>query len=76
LQLREAGAAALSEQGNITPTFGVRDIDAAISTIREQNVNVEDRHEIPGMVRLSTFYDPDGTPWMPAQVLGQKAVRA
>jgi len=24
------------------------------------------------MVRLSTFYDPDGTPWMLAQVLDQK----
>ena len=29
-----------------------------------------------GMVRLSTFYDPDGTPWMLAQTLdGAKADR-
>ena len=32
-------------------------------------MNVEDWHEIPDMVRLSTFYDPDGTPWMLAQTL-------
>lgn len=63
-------------QGNITPTFGVRDIDAAIATLREQEVKVEDWHEIPGMVRLSTFYDPDGTPWMLAQLLDQKAAFA
>ena len=38
--------------GNITPTFGVHDIDAAIAALREQDVTVEDWHEIPGMVRL------------------------
>jgi len=63
-------------QGNITPTFGVLDLDAAIATLREQDVKVEDWHEIPGMVRLSTFYDPDGTPWMLAQLLAQKAAFA
>jgi catechol 2,3-dioxygenase-like lactoylglutathione lyase family enzyme len=63
-------------QGNITPTFGVRDIDAAIASLREQEVRVEDWHEIGGMVRLSTFYDPDGTPWMLAQTLDVKAARA
>src|SRR5215212_5977854 len=57
------------KQGNITPTFGVRDIDAAIAQLRNRDVKVEDWHEIDGMVRLSTFYDPDGTPWMLAQTL-------
>jgi catechol 2,3-dioxygenase-like lactoylglutathione lyase family enzyme len=57
------------EQGNITPTFGVRDIDAAIAHLRAHDVKVEDWHEIAEMVRLSTFYDPDGTPWMLAQTL-------
>ena len=56
-------------QGNITPTFGVRDIDAAVAHLRERDVKVEDWHEIPGLVRLSTFWDPDGTPWMLAQRL-------
>ena len=63
-------------QGNITPTFGVCDIDAAISHLRAYDVKVEDWHEVPGMVRLSTFYDPDGTPWMLAQTLdGDKSTR-
>jgi catechol 2,3-dioxygenase-like lactoylglutathione lyase family enzyme len=61
---------------NITPTFGVKDIDGAIVHLRERDVKVEDWHEIPNMVRLSTFYDPDGTPWMLAQTLdGDKAER-
>jgi catechol 2,3-dioxygenase-like lactoylglutathione lyase family enzyme len=55
--------------GNVTPTFGVSDIDEAIDHLRTHDVKVEDWHEIPGMVRLSTFYDPDGTPWMLAQSL-------
>ena len=59
------------EPGNVTPTFGVRDIDAAIAHLREHGVKVEDWHEISGMVRLSTFYDPDGTSWMLAQTLDQ-----
>jgi catechol 2,3-dioxygenase-like lactoylglutathione lyase family enzyme len=63
-------------QGNITPTFGVRDIDAAIAELRSHDVKVEDWHEISGMVRLSTFYDPDGTPWMLAQTLDVKDGRA
>jgi catechol 2,3-dioxygenase-like lactoylglutathione lyase family enzyme len=55
--------------GNVTPTFGVKDIDAAIAHLRSHDVKVEDWHEIEGMVRLSTFYDPDGTSWMLAQTL-------
>jgi catechol 2,3-dioxygenase-like lactoylglutathione lyase family enzyme len=58
--------------GNVTPTFGVRDIDEAISYLRAHEVKVEDWHEIPEMVRLSTFYDPDGTSWMLAQTLAAK----
>ena len=55
--------------GSVVPTFGVHDIDAAIAHLREHDVKVEDWHEIPGMVRLSTFWDPDGTSWMIAQSL-------
>ena len=61
--------------GTVVPTFGVHDIDAAIAHLRSHEVTVEDWHEIPGMVRLSTFYDPDGTSWMLAQTLDQKADR-
>jgi catechol 2,3-dioxygenase-like lactoylglutathione lyase family enzyme len=62
--------------GTVVPTFGVRDIDAAIAHLREHDVKVEDWHEIPDMVRLSTFWDPDGTSWMLAQTLDQKSERA
>jgi catechol 2,3-dioxygenase-like lactoylglutathione lyase family enzyme len=61
--------------GNVTPTFGVHDIDAAIEHLRVHDVEVEEWHEIPDMVRLSTFYDPDGTSWMLAQTLDQKSDR-
>ena len=58
-------------QGNVTPTFGVYDIDAAIEYLRANDVKVEDWHQVGDMVRLSTFYDPDGTPWMLAQTLDE-----
>jgi catechol 2,3-dioxygenase-like lactoylglutathione lyase family enzyme len=61
--------------GTVVPTFGVLDIDAAIAHLREHDVKVEDWHEIPGMVRLATFWDPDGTSWMVAQTLDQKEQR-
>src|SRR4051794_9493361 len=57
------------ELGSLVPTFGVADIDAAIAHLREHGVKAEDWHEIPGMVPLATFYDPDGTSWMLAQAL-------
>jgi hypothetical protein len=47
----------------------VDDIDVAIAHLREHDVKVEDWHEVPDMVRLATFWDPDGTPWMLAQNL-------
>ena len=62
--------------GTVVPTFGVHDIDAAIAHLRGHDVKVEDWHEIPGMVRLSTFWDPDGTSWMLAQTLDQKSGRS
>src|SRR4051794_26729532 len=61
--------------GNVTPTFGGRDIDAAIAYLRGHEVKVEDWPEGRGMVRLSTFFDPDGTSWMLAQLLDQKEAR-
>ena len=58
--------------GTVVPTFGVHDIDAAIAHLRAHDVKVEDWHEIPDMVRLSTFWDLDGTSWMLAQTLDEK----
>ena len=38
---------------------------------RANDVKVEDWHQVGDMVRLSTFYDLDGTPWMLAQTLDE-----
>src|SRR5919112_1934088 len=43
------------KQGNITPTFGVRDIDGAIAHLQAHDVKVEDWHEIPGMVSTAAI---------------------
>jgi catechol 2,3-dioxygenase-like lactoylglutathione lyase family enzyme len=57
-------------QGAITPTFRVVDIDAARGYLEGNGVRFDgETHEVPGMVRLASFYDPDGNPWMLAQVL-------
>jgi catechol 2,3-dioxygenase-like lactoylglutathione lyase family enzyme len=61
--------------GSVVATFGVRDIDGAIAHLRSHDVKVEDWHEIAGMVRLSTVYDPDGAAWMLAQTLDDKRMR-
>ena len=59
--------------GGTTPTFGVKDIDAARSHLEGKGVRFEaDTYEITGMVRLCTFYDPDGNPFMLAQTLDQR----
>lgn len=56
--------------GGPTPTFGVKDIDAARGSLEAKGVRFDgDTHEIPGMVRLCTFYDPDGNAFMLAQTL-------
>jgi hypothetical protein len=45
-------------------------------TSRAKGVKFDDTSEVPGMVRLASFYDPDGNPWMLAQVLdGDKSER-
>src|SRR3954467_8796476 len=61
--------------GTLVPTFGVQDIDESIAHLREHDVKVEDWHEIPDMVRLATFWDPDGNSWMLAQTLDAKSDR-
>ena len=52
---QEAGGA-----GGATLTFGVTDIDAAKAALDAKGVRQDGPiQEIPGMVRLLTFYDPD-----------------
>ena len=60
-------------RGAITPTFRVVDIEAARAHLEAGGVQFDgETHEVPGMVRLATFYDPDGNPWMLAQVLQER----
>ena len=64
----EAGGAA---QGRgTTPVFGVVDIDAARSELESKGVRFDgETVELPGMVKLATFFDPDGNRFMFAQSL-------
>lgn len=56
--------------GGSTPVFGVDDIDAARGELEAKGVKFEgDTVELPGMVKLATFFDPDGNRYMLAQSL-------
>ena len=56
--------------GGTTPVFGVVDIDVARAEIEGKGVRFEgDTVELPGMVKLATFFDPDGNRFMLAQSL-------
>jgi catechol 2,3-dioxygenase-like lactoylglutathione lyase family enzyme len=62
--------------GGVTPTFGVSDIDAARGHMEGRGVRFDgDTYEISGQVKLCTFYDPDGNPFMLAEVLDVKEER-
>lgn len=64
----EAGATA--EGRGTTPVFGVVDIEAARSELEANGVRFEgETVELPGMVKLATFFDPDGNRFMFAQSL-------
>ena len=57
-------------KGGATLVFGVRDIDVARATLEGQGVKFDgDTMTIPDMVRLATFYDPDGNKLMLYQSL-------
>lgn len=46
--------------GGVTPTFGTTDIEAAKATLDSKGVRQDGPiQDIPGLVRLVTFYDPD-----------------
>jgi catechol 2,3-dioxygenase-like lactoylglutathione lyase family enzyme len=48
-------------KGGMTPTFGVTDITIAKAALDAAGVRQDgDIRDIPGMVRLLTFFDPDG----------------
>ncbi len=56
--------------GGATPVFGVEDIDAARAELEANGVQFEgETIELPGMVKLATFLDPNGNSYMFAQSL-------
>lgn len=59
-------------KGGATLTFGVTDIEAAKAALDAKGVRQDGPiQEVPGMVRLLTFYDPDDNALMFYQDLSQ-----
>ena len=55
-----------------TPTWGVHDIEKTRKAIEAHGVRFDGpTRDISGMVKLATFYDPDGNPWQLSQSLQQ-----
>jgi CreA protein len=60
------------KHGGTVPTFGVKDIEAARAHLESLDTRFDgDTYEIEGMVKLATFYDPDGNAWMLAESLNR-----
>lgn len=60
--------------GGATPTWGVTDIAAAKAALEGHGVRLDgDILHIPGMVKLLTFYDPDGNALMLYETEGEGA---
>ena len=60
--------------GGSVPVFGVVDIDAARAELEAKGVEFSgETVELPGMVKLATFLDPDGNRYMFAQSLVEGA---
>lgn len=52
------------------PTLGIVDIDAARAAMEAEDVRFDGPTQtIDGLVKLATFFDPDGNPFMLAQSL-------
>ena len=57
-------------KGGTTPVFGVKDIVAARADLENKSVKFDgDIIEIPGLVKLATFFDPDGNTYMLSESL-------
>ena len=58
--------------GGATPTFGVKDIQAAKAVLESKDVRIDgDVMVIEGMVKLLTFFDPSGNALMFYEALEQ-----
>ncbi len=56
--------------GGCVPVWGVEDIDAARASLEAKDVKFDGETQvIPDMVKLATFYDPDGNALMLFQPL-------
>ena len=63
----------VTNRGNIKLTFGVNDIEGSRAALESKKVKFEGpTMEIPGMVKLATFFDPDDNPHMFYQDLAKK----
>lgn len=59
-------------KGGATLTWGVKEIDGARGALEKKDVRFDGPTlTIPGMVRLATFFDPDGNKHMLYQDLSQ-----
>ncbi|WP_218916433.1 VOC family protein [Calidithermus chliarophilus] len=59
--------------GNCTPVFAVADIEKAREHLEAHQVRFDGpTREVGGMVKLATFYDPDGNSYMLSQSLPQQ----
>jgi len=57
-------------RGGATPTFGVTDVDSARAALESKGVAFDgETQTIPSLVKLATFYDPDGNKFMLAEDL-------
>ena len=57
-------------RGGATLTFGVKDVDAARKRLETKDVRFDgETQTIPEMVKLATFFDPDGNTLMLAEDL-------
>ncbi|MEM7217421.1 MAG: VOC family protein [Pseudomonadota bacterium] len=62
----------VSGAGGTTPVFGVVDIVAARTELEGKGVSFDgDTQTIPGLVKLATFFDPDGNSYMLAESLSE-----
>jgi len=56
--------------GNCVPVFGIADLDTARQKMEQANVKFDGETDVvDGMVKLATFYDPDGNAMMLAEDL-------
>ena len=55
--------------GGATVTFGCDDTRAMVAKLRAKGIKCDEPDEIPGMVILATFYDPEGNRLQIAQSL-------